>query len=190
LLLALSAVEDRVQLGNYARRLNYVSDALAAGVRGIMARSPDPQRTYVAVMNGDDHFVLAWYFAQETHNGGVAAPPSPPGEPHAPGRRYRVYSPEPHVAAKGGAGESVEELILRLIKEASATNQSISATTPPPRLYLFSYFEHQDAGGVFTNLARRNPEEIGRVTVEKIIQQEIITAVWEIRPKAQSSLGR
>lgn len=185
LLLVLSVVEARVQLGNYARRLNYVSDALAGAARGIMKRSPDPAQTFVAVMDGDDHFAMAWYFSQAArdraamHSRGVE------------GRRYRVYSPEPHVAAKGGAGETVEELVLRLLRELAPSTRDTLPGSPAGggvgrpgvegRIYLFSYFKHRDAAGVFSNLQRRNPEAMAGVSVEKVIQQEIITAVWEMR---------
>jgi hypothetical protein len=172
LLLVLSAVEDGVQMGNYARRLNYVSDALARGVETIMKRSPDPGRTAVAAMNGDDHFALAWYFAQERTQG-VA------------GRAYRVSSPLPHVEAKGGAGETVEEMMVRLVEEARGGG---GGERPGAwRVYLFSYFAHADAAGVFRNLERRAPEVRGGVEVEKVMQQEIISAVWEVRPKGQGA---
>jgi hypothetical protein len=192
LLLALSAIEDRVQLGNYARRLNYVSDALARGVETIMKRAPDPARTAVAAMNGDDHFALAWYFAQAR---------TPRGSSGAVGRQYRISSPLPHVEAKGGAGESVEEMILRLVAVAEQSAGPALAPhgkaagearsdTKDWRVYLFSYFAHPDARGVFQNLARRNPEAMARVAVEEVQQQEIISAVWEIRPIVPATRSR
>jgi len=177
LLFLLNSVEDFVQLGNYARRLNYVSDSLASGVSTIIHRSPDPAITYVAVMNGDDHFALAWYFTQAQ---------GPQGEPQG-GRRYVPYSPAAHVEAKGGAAETVEELIVRLMETAATATKDGENDMKEPRVYLFSYFAHRDAEGVFANLRQTHPEAMAAWTVEKVRQQEIIMAVWEIRPRRAAS---
>jgi hypothetical protein len=210
LLLALSGIELRVQLGNYARRLHYVSDALARSVDAIVRRAPDPAVAAVAAMNGDDHFALAWYFSQR---------PSRKDE-RGEVREYRIHSPLPHVAAKEGAPESVEEMLLRLAEgQREVTVGEVGGTGQAAwRIYLFSYFAHRDARGVFANLQRRYPGLIELVAegshaattpatspvregmapsggdgppliVEKIQQQEIISAVWEIRPRPSAARG-
>jgi hypothetical protein len=66
LLLALSLVEDYVQLGNRARRLNYVSDSLRDAIRAIRREDPRP---LVAGMTADDLFLAAWNFSQESPEG-------------------------------------------------------------------------------------------------------------------------
>jgi hypothetical protein len=183
LLFILNGEEDLIQLGNYARRLNYVSDSLSSGVATIIRRSPDPASTYVATMNGDDHFALAWYFTQA---------PGPHGEPGG-GRRYIPYSPLPHVQKKGAGGggarggeETVEELLLRLMAMADAGGTTAADRS---RIYLFSYFAHHDAEGVFANLQRTHPSEMAAWSVQKVRQQEIIVAVREMR-RQQTAASR
>ncbi len=172
LLLFLNSVEDLVQLGNYARRLNYVSDSLASGVSTIIQLSPDPPSTYVAAMDGDEHFALAWYFTQAA---------GPHGEPGG-GRRYIPYSPMPHSAAKAGAPETVEEMLLRMMATAGP-GSAVTNTAGDGHIFLFSYFTHRDAEGVFSNLQRTQPAIMSSWSVQKVRQQEIIVAIWELRRK-------
>jgi hypothetical protein len=167
LLLVLSAEEDWLQLGSYGRRLNYVSDALAGGVQAIVKRSPDPAQTTILAMNGDDHFALAWYFSD------IAG---------RTGKSYIVESPQPHVAAKGGAGERVEELVLRKLQRQDAGGRQGDR-----KVYLYSYFAHGDAQGVLSNVARMAPQVMEREEVRKIYQKEIIAAVWEFEQKQRGN---
>jgi hypothetical protein len=155
LLFFLSAEEDFVQLNNYARRLNYVSGALEESSRIIMNRSPDPEHTIVGVMGGDEHFALAWYFRQQGDRG----------------RAYTIRSPEPHLTSKGEKPETVEEMLLRSLREKEADGQL-------PRVFLVSYFTHHDARAVLANLhsAMAGKPEIPMAT--KLFQKEIIVEVW------------
>ena len=54
LLLVLHVEEFVLQLPHYQRRLNYVSDAVAAGARAIVRQSPDKSLTTVCVLGGDE----------------------------------------------------------------------------------------------------------------------------------------
>jgi hypothetical protein len=94
LLLLLAAQELFLQLGNYERRLNYVSDALAASAHTVLRLSPDPDNTIVAVAGSSEHFVFAWYLP----------------------RAYLPRSPEPHIAATGKR-ESIEEMLIRSLRQ-------------------------------------------------------------------------
>ena len=98
LLLALSAQELRLQLGNYERRLNYVSDALADAARVVVRRSLNPADTLFAVGGTSEHFVFAWYLP----------------------RPYLPRSPEPHLPITGSR-ETIEDMLLRSLREVEAT---------------------------------------------------------------------
>jgi len=98
LLLALFAQELWLQLGNYERRLNYVSDALADAARTVVRRSPNPADTLFAVGGTSEHFVFAWYLP----------------------RPYLPRSPEPHLPATGSR-ETVEAMLIRFLHEAEAS---------------------------------------------------------------------
>ncbi|MGN6367969.1 MAG: hypothetical protein ACTHN5_06880 [Phycisphaerae bacterium] len=97
LLLLLSGQELWLQLGNYERRLNYVSDALAASAHTIVHHSPNPADTIVAVAGTSEHFIFAWYLP----------------------RPYLPRSPEPHLP--DGSRESVEHMLLRSLHELDTT---------------------------------------------------------------------
>ncbi len=53
------AVRDIIE-----RRLNYVSDALAAAARTVVRVSPDPAKTIIAVAGSDEHFLYTWYLSR------------------------------------------------------------------------------------------------------------------------------
>ncbi len=95
-LLALSAQELCLQLGNYERRLNYVSDALATSARTITQHAPNPADTIIAVGGTSEHFIFSWYLP----------------------RPYAARSPEPHLP--GGSRETPEHLLLRSLHELDA----------------------------------------------------------------------
>jgi hypothetical protein len=80
----------------------------------------------------------------------------------------------------------VEELLLRLMAMADADGTTAAARS---RIYLFSYFAHHDAEGVFANLQRTHPSEMAAWSVRKVRQQEIIVAVWEMR-RQQTAASR
>jgi hypothetical protein len=98
LLLALSTQEMWLQLGNYERRLNYVSDALADAARAVVRHSPNPADTIFAVGGTSEHFVFAWYLP----------------------RPYLPRSPEPRLPATGGR-ETVEAMLIRSLREVEAS---------------------------------------------------------------------
>ena len=97
LLLALSAQELCIHLGNYERRLNYVSDALATSARTIVQHAPDPANAIIAVGGTSEHFLFAWYLP----------------------RPYLPRSPEPHLP--DGSRETPEHLLLRSLHELDTT---------------------------------------------------------------------
>ena len=96
LLLALSINELWLQLGNYQRRLNYVSDALATSAHIIVEQAPDPASAIIAVGGTSEHFLFSWYLP----------------------RPYAPRSPEPHLP--DGSRESVEQMLLRSLHELDA----------------------------------------------------------------------
>lgn len=61
LLLLLNAQELYLQLPAYQRRLNYVSDALAAAADTVAKKSPNPATTFLCVGGLDEHFIFSWY---------------------------------------------------------------------------------------------------------------------------------
>jgi hypothetical protein len=77
LVLILASVELWVQLGNYQRRVNYVSDGLVAAAASVVKRSPDATKTTVIVAGKDEHFLFAWYLPPDR------VPISPKGEERA-----------------------------------------------------------------------------------------------------------
>lgn len=167
LLLVLSGEEVYVQLGNYARRLNDVSTALADGVAAIIRRSPDPAKTIVATMDGDTQFGLAWYFSQA-----------------AGGNGFRVRSPEPHLAAKGGAGEHADEMLLRSLNELNNSRDG--------RLFFFSYFP-QSSPDTRDTIKSVEEKTHDAASFDQVFRHGNIASVWKIelkRPAVQSSTGR
>jgi hypothetical protein len=163
LLATLGAVEDWAQLGNYGRRLNYVSDALAGGVQAVRQRSPDPVRTIVAVKQDNDAlFAVAWNFRQRV----------PGGAGGEDGRRYRVRVARAHVAEKGGAPETDAEMLWRAVEEMRAGDGI--------RLYFFSYWAGPDAAALLSELRAAHPAEMAGVRIRRVYQKEIIVSVWEL----------
>jgi len=75
LLLTLNVSELYVHLGNYQRRINNVSDALADAAATIVKHSP----ALIAVAGSSEHFVFAWYLSQ-TPGGGNCEIRSPQSE--------------------------------------------------------------------------------------------------------------
>ncbi len=151
LLFILSAGEIWHQLGNYARRLNYVSDSLADGVRAVIRASPDPQRTVIAGQGADERFALAWYV------GAVA-----------PGAGFEITSPAAHLPEAGGRGENTDEMLLR-----RAAGQPRGS-----RLFLFAYFPNTDTQAAIAGFLKRAG---GDATVTQFFRKEIIVTIWEIR---------
>jgi hypothetical protein len=157
LLLALSAEEDYVQLGNYARRLNYVSDSLTAGIHVIARRvqASAPGRTLIATIDGDTHFAVAWYLSQNPILSKI-----PPAS--------AIHSPLAHAPWKNGKSEHADEMLLRLSRQS-----------PDAHVYFFTYFPdtNPDVRDALASLRAQNVANI-----QKIFQKEIIITVWEIPP--------
>jgi hypothetical protein len=160
LLLSLAAAEDYVQLGNYARRLNYVSDSLADAVRVMKRAAPDPAHAIIATLGGDDQFAMAWYFSQGA------------GQQ----LQYTIHAPRPHIqdptAPGGDRPEKSDEMLLRLCHE--------SQQFPGTHLLFFKYFPNSDSDTRDT-LESFQKQMNGRASLVKIFQKEIIATVWEIR---------
>jgi hypothetical protein len=162
LLFVLSAEEDILQLGNYARRLNYVSDALRDAAQTIVQSSRGPNRTLVAGMSDDELFAMAWYFSQT---------------PGGAGAGYRVQSPAPHVAAKGGKRELAHEMLIRLYDEAAQSPGG-------KRLFFISYFPNADTRAALAQLAemRHGTTDEPAAAVYNVYQKGAEVTVWEIAP--------
>jgi hypothetical protein len=77
LVLILASVELWVQLGNYERRVNYVTDCLAVAAASVVKASPDAAKTTVIVAGQDEHLLFAWYLPKDR------VPVSPKGEERA-----------------------------------------------------------------------------------------------------------
>jgi hypothetical protein len=152
LLLILSAEEVVLQLPNYERRLNYVSDSLAAAARTVMRISPDPQHTLIAVAGSDEHFLYTWYFRER------------PG--------YQIASPEPHLVEKGGRRETVEELLLRSLERLGHH--------PEDHLFILSYFTEPNYSEVWDGLEKTDAKALSPFKMRRIYQKEIIASVWEV----------
>ena len=157
LLLVLHIEEVTLQLGNYQRRLNYVSDSVADAVAAIVKRSPDPAETTVCVRGGDEHFLYAWYLS--------AAGSSLP------------LSPAPN-ARRDDRGNPRDEFVSRLLLRQIANLQR----DPARHLFIVSYFTHGDMQADFETLNKEHPEIMSHVAVRKIYQKGIESAVWEIAP--------
>jgi hypothetical protein len=154
ILLGLSTEEVTLQLGFYARRLNYVSDALRDGVRTIMRTSPDPQHTLVTGMGDDELYALAWYFAQEPN-----------------GAKYRMRAPEPHLPTTG-SHERADQMLARTADELRGQ--------PGDRLFFFSYFPNADTRDTLLSLHELRPQDSN----VKIFQKGGEVGIWEIRARS------
>ena len=167
LLFILSAEEDVRHLGDYARRLNYVSDALSNAARTVVRLSPDPQNTFVAGMSDDELFAMAWYFSQT------------PG-----GTGYRVRAPEPHLPANQGKRELAHELLIRSYDELFQIPSSGER-----RLYFISYFPNADTRAALEQLQTlrdghvRDPGNVREpaAVVRKVFQQGSEVTLWQIQ---------
>jgi len=155
LLLGLYAEELVMQLGNYERRLNYVSDALATAAATVVRLSPDPAETIVAVAGSDEHFLYAWYLP---HGGAGRG-------------RYLPRSPEPHIHGPGSRRETVEELLARSLKEARGDARE--------HLFVIGYFTEPCYPDMFEQLRKQEPELWGHFTIRRVFQKEIVATVWE-----------
>ncbi|HEY4329907.1 MAG TPA: hypothetical protein VGN88_09235 [Phycisphaerae bacterium] len=170
LLLILSAEELFVQLGNYARRLNYVSDSIREGVRTVMRVSPDPAQTLMTGMGDNDLYAFAWYTSQEDRMGG--------GEKARESPLYRIRVPEPH-DPKTGKRELAGHMLLRIwngLETVSGDNGAASAD----HFYFFSYFPGVDTRSALEEFQRSSSD----VKVTKIFQKEMILTIWKIERNA------
>ncbi len=162
LLFTLSAEEDIVQLHNYARRLNYVSDSLATTAQLIAQRSPYPQRTFVVALDGDYDLALAWHFAE------LADDPAQRIIPRTPGAQF---------AGENKLPTAGDDLLMQSLAEAAALPGEGG------RVYLSTYFASPDGVWTLANLERKlGPEDWAKVRVAKVYQKEIIITVWELDP--------
>jgi hypothetical protein len=152
-LLILSAEEVTLQLGFYARRLNYVSDALRDGVRAVMRAAPDAQHVLVTGKGDDELYALAWYFAQE------------PG-----GASYRLRAPEPHLPVTGKY-ERADQMLVRSADELRGK--------PGERLFFFSYFPgaNHDTRDTLLSIHTLRPED----NAVRVFQKGGDVGIWEIR---------
>jgi hypothetical protein len=160
LLLLLAAEEVILQLPNYQRRLNYVSDSLAAAAQAVMRASPDPEHTLIVVAGSDEHFLYTWYFRDH------------PG--------YKILSPEPHlpgigVGAGGGRRETVEELILRSIE--------ILRVHSDDHLFILSYFTEPNYLEIWKILEKKSGNSLSPFKMRQTYKKEIISSAWEIVPR-------
>jgi hypothetical protein len=155
LLLGLHLEELTHQLGNYQRRLNYVSDALAAAAATVVRLSPDPTHTVIVVAGSDEHFLYAWYLSQAARKGD----------------RYLPTSPEPHVAGAGSRRETIEELLTRSLQEA--------VKHPQEQVFVVSYFREPSYPDIFRDLEKLNPGLLNRFRREVVFQKEILVTVWQ-----------
>ena len=117
-----------MQLGNYARRLNFVSDSIREGVRAVERASPDPDHTMITGLGDDELYAFAWYASQE------------PG-----GHVVRLRVPEPH-NPKTGKRERAHEMLLRTFNELPAQQGNVPPNAPPiaSHFYFVSYFPGSD----------------------------------------------
>jgi len=143
LLAVLSLQEVDNQVGNYARRLNYVSDALADAARVIVRHSPDPARATVAGMGADELFAMGWYVGQDS-----------PG--------MRVVCPLAHRPEAGGREETPPEMLIRLSHGFPRLDGG--------RLFFVSYFDNADGNNVVADVLKLNPGAIAtRILRREII---------------------
>jgi hypothetical protein len=149
-LLGLSAEEVTLQLGFYARRLNYVSDALRDGVRAIMRAAPDPQAALVTGKGDDELYALAWYFAREPGGGG-----------------YQLRASEPHLPVTGKR-ERADQMLVRSAEELGGK--------PNERLFFFSYFPNADTRDTLQSFHALRPKD----STVKVFQKGIEVSIWEI----------
>jgi len=119
LLLALNASVLFVQLGDYQRRINNVSDALATAVATVVKHSDSSSPPIVAVAGDSERFVFAWYLSQI------------PG-----GQNVVLLSPSPV--------ESIENFLIRMTEKIQEENTGqlfiISYFTETYYPRLFSQF--------------------------------------------------
>ena len=155
LLLLLATQELFLHLGQYQRRINYVSDALAAAATAIVRISPDPHHTIVAVGGDDERFVFAWYFS------------------HIPaGNGFFPRSPQPHLLTPDGPHESLDDFLLRCLDQ--------SDQDAPARLFLIRQFTEPDYPEVFLNLRKKFPDRMRNVRLQPIFRRGDAATVWEV----------
>jgi hypothetical protein len=151
LLLMLASVELWVQLGNYQRRVNRVSDSLARAAASVVNASPDAGKTMVIVAGKDEHFLFAWYLPRVGGAGG--------------NEKFVPISPR--------GGDRAEQLILRGLEEMK--------TDPGRRVFALDYFQQANYPAVLANMRRKWPERMADVELRRVYQSEMITTAWEIR---------
>jgi hypothetical protein len=163
LLLGLHGEELTHQLGNYERRLNYVSDALAAAAATVVRLSPDPAKTIIVIAGSDEHFLYAWYLphGREGTWGGAG--------------RYLPESPSPHIAGPGSRRQTLEELLLQALQD---TEQD-----PQKHLFVIGYFQEPSYPQTFSSLQKTAPALLARFRWRKVFQKEILVTVWEFSPQ-------
>jgi hypothetical protein len=186
LLFLLSSEELVIQIGNYSRRLNHVSDALANAVHNILLASPSatPARpALVAGMGDDELYALAWYSSQD------------PLYTQNPAR-FQLCAPLPHLPTTG-KHERADQLLLRLLSDLKhqpspltpqpselAPQPSELAPQPselapqPSRLFFLSYFPNQDTRDTLLSVRTQVPT----VTILPLRHQEDIVATYELYP--------
>lgn len=153
LLLVLSVQEVNNQLGNRARRLNYVSDSLRDAARVIVRHAPDPEHTTVAGLGADELFAMAWHIGEIDPEG-----------------KIRVVCPLAHLAGADTRAEKPTEMLERL--------ELPLAAAPGSRLFFVSYFENPDAQAVLGQFLAQEPD----ASAALLFRKEIIASVWDIAP--------
>lgn len=158
LLLALSAEELLLQLNNYQRRLNYVSDCLADTAAAIVKHSPSGPETLVAVPGDSEHFVFAWYLPRE--------------------RGYVPTSPYSHLPTDPQRHERIEAMLARLVAQLTVD--------PRKRLFMVGYFNNDFLPNpIFSNFAMEYPALMADVQIRLVYRHELIVSVWAFERKPQ-----
>jgi hypothetical protein len=167
LLLGLHAQELFHQLGNYERRLNYVSDALASAAATVVRHSPNPAETTIIVAGGDEHFLYAWYLphGQDGQWGGSG--------------RYLPKSPAAHIPGPGSRRQTIEELLTQALQDMESD--------PNRHLFVIGYFREPSYPQTFATLQKTFPSLMGKVRWRILFQKEILVTVWEFSSRIPSS---
>jgi hypothetical protein len=150
LLLVLHVEEDFLQLGNRARRLNYVSDSLADAMRAIRRDSAGSSPPVIAGMGSDERFLAAWHYSQIS-----------------PDLRFPIL--------EAPAREHADDMLLRLLKAPLAGGDA-----EPRSIYFIAYFpvgqQGIDVRDTLAGVAKKRPD----IEIKKIFQKEIIISVWKL----------
>jgi hypothetical protein len=160
LLLILTLQELYLHLGDYQRRINYVSGALALSAAAVVHASPNPANTIVAVAGDDERFVFAWYFSRT------------PG-----GSGFLPRSPEPHLGGPGGAGEreTLDALLLGCLDELHRDRAK--------RMFAIRYFNEPDYPAVLQHLEKITVHH-ANVQSRLLFRRGDAVRVWEITPSS------